>query len=29
MTGRCTMKKTRYTRSRFRWKIEIAIIALS
>jgi hypothetical protein len=28
MTGRCTMKKTRYTRSRFRWKMEIAIFAL-
>jgi hypothetical protein len=28
MTGRWTMKKTRYTRSRFRWKMETAIFSL-
>lgn len=28
MTGKCTMKNTRYTRSRLRWKIEVAIVEM-
>jgi hypothetical protein len=29
MTGTWTMKKIRYTRSRFRWKIEVAMFFAS